>query len=133
MALLAARPHRYACMKKSPVALLLAAGLILGSSAAAAANLTQHPSVSDPNAPVACGFDGEQEGQFEDPACDINEPEMNDANESKGAEGKDGDKNESGNDAKSGTDTQSGEQNEQTGNNQTQEGEQAGDNVNDQN
>jgi hypothetical protein len=102
-------------MKKSPVALLLAAGLILGSSAAAAANLTQHPSVSDPNAPVACGFDGEQEGQFEDPACDVNEPDMNDANESKGADEKDG------------------QQTEQTGNNQTQEGDQAGDDVNDQN
>jgi hypothetical protein len=114
-------------MKKSPLALLLATGLILGSSAAAAATLAQHSKTATPLAIVECGFDGEQDGTFEDPAaCDTDQPEANDTSDTdtENADKEDGDTTD-----ESATDTKDGDNMEQTGDNDSQDG----DNANDQN
>ena len=97
-------------MKKAPLNLLLAGGLLFGTSVAAAANLGQHGSVSTPQEPTPaatteCGFDGEQDGQFEDavagctdePEADMNDMnDMNDPGDQAGDQTDDGESDDEG-------------------------------------
>ena len=67
-------------MKKSPLALFLATGLIFGSSAAAAVSVSQSSTAI--SALDECGGDGDQQGDFVDPACDTDDTDDSDADNS---------------------------------------------------
>jgi len=74
-------------MKRSPLALLLAMGLIFGSSAAAAASVS-HSSTAI-SALDECGVDGDQQGDFADSACDSDDSDANDADNGETAQSMD--------------------------------------------
>ena len=105
-------------MKKTPIALFLAGGLILSGGLATAANLTQHTPNATFRVLADCGFDGEQQGESNiDKACnDADEPEDQTGTDEQGTTGDKDDQDK---------DDQTGDKNDQTG----QQGENDGDNA----
>lgn len=63
-------------MKRSPIAIAFASGLLLmaATSTAWAHNTVVSPQTTTQNQGVdECGFDGQQDGEFTDPNCDMNQ------------------------------------------------------------